>query len=303
MTNIVSNYRDYYDYLAMYGIEKDMIYHRKERIIDLNELLQMIDKNKTVLTGCLKGIFDFIVEYVRVYYFKSEIIDYSVDDSYSDDITDREVKSIFHAIFRRRILESSGCHFFRLKLDVLIICGKFYPVFKYELCELPDRDKIILSKTVGNDGLPDGKFYKEINDISMKYFKGELPRVGKWYKNYYKNEFSELMKSYEKTKDGDYSEINRFSNSPFIKIKYDSHGAYSSSSFGSIVQYVINPVLFPYQQYLPDSRTIWTELNTWLSNRKNETYKKDEIMPDVVKLEKKGFDRKTSFRKGKSSNK
>jgi len=295
MTNIVSNYKDYYDYMAMYGIEKDLTYHRKERILDCGEIPKIIDRENADLINNLKDVLAFLVYLggydgysakfcLEAYLLESELAGYGARiNSWAMNI-----KNILNNKNRPMRHEADCPYICRLKLDLFMICGKFYVVCEYVLSESPSRDKIIKSRLIGNDELMEGGFLKEI----MKFYKG--------YSSYAERN---MLESYGYIKDKDYSEVNKFFNSPVIKIKYDSHGTCCGSSYVSLVQFVMNPVLFPYQKYLPDSQTIWTELNTWLSNLKNETYKKEEIMPDVIKLEKKGFDRKTSFRKEKSSKK
>jgi len=280
----------------MYGIEKDLIYHRKERILDSREIPKIIDRDNAVLMKGLKDVLVFLVSFgslteayplkasIQAYLYKSEVTGYFLRDINSKN----RVLSILNNNPGPLSHESTGPHIFRLKLDLFMICGRFYMACEYVLSEFPGRDQIIKSRVIGNDELLDGGFLKEI----IKFSKGHSP----WMER-------NILEVYARIKDKDYSEINKFFNAPIIKIKYDSHGAYYGSYYGSLVQFVMNPVLFPYQKYLPDSQTVWTELNTWLSNLKNETYKKEEIMPDVIKLEKKGFDRKTSFRKEKSSKK
>jgi len=294
MTNIVSNYKDYYDYMAMYGIEKDLIYHRKERILDGREIPKIIDRDNEVLMKSLKDVLEFLV------YFGSLSEAYSLGFSVQAYLSESKLTGYLLRCISGRVLsilnnkpgpmghESTAPHICRRKLDLFMICGKFYMACEYVLSEFPGRDQIIKSRAIGNDELLEGGFLEEIVKFSNCR--------SSWVRE-------KILELYARTRDKDYSEINKFFNTPIIKIKYDSLGAYYGSYYGSLVQFVLNPVLFPYQKYLPDSQTIWTELNTWLSNLKNETYKKEETMPDVVKLEKKGFDRKTSFRKEKSPKK
>jgi hypothetical protein len=297
MTKIVSNYKDYYDYLAVYGIEKDLIFYRKTRVLDHYDLLDVVDKKDGALHDRLKDILEFTVSfggrsnpsltgrYIDAGLFKSEITGGRKDQyDYRSQVMDI-MRARFGGLKNH---ESEYSHDFSLTLYAFIICGKFYPVFEYDLSGPREFHQI---KRVGNDELLDGGFYEEIKAISKTCFNGELPFGNPGIDDGF-------LRLYKNTKDRDYSAINKFFNSPVVNIGLEYY-----SCDGSDLYYVTSPVLFPFKKYLPDSQTIWTELNTWLSNQKNANYKKDEIMSDVIKLEKKGFDRKTSFRKEKSSKK
>lgn len=266
---IKSNFNDYYDYMAQYGIEEDYTYIRKTEILDdeVNLYFNTKDSKDIEFSRLRAESYCDIMEYTyNILNFNHNYNKYIKFRNITSDLlfTIKNYKYIYTKINKINI------DYENIKINMFVINNKLYKVF-----------------------IIDNNYFNNINDF--------LNCILENNKNKDINKINSfLSKIDEEFNNRDFSIINTELNSPIIQIKIEHDYKYNKPLYytSSIcdVEIIKNPKLIKYKDYLPESNIIWSELITWFSNKNNKEYNNSDNLTDIDRLEKHGFDKKNSFR-------